>query len=179
MWNTMPELVKMRCKTVKKPLACLFLIILLANACSDNEAKKANYKRNHSPAQEVISNSTHEISSDGLTNDSASDGEKIGYKKEAHDEVRIAFGEQLEKDYIDKTSQIDAKKLFRNYCANCHGIKGNLQLNGAKDLTKIQSSIASNITQIYYGKGLMTPFQKVLNDEEIVVLARYVHSLSK
>jgi len=92
---------------------------------------------------------------------------------------QLAFGKGLEEKHLNNISTIDAKKVFRNYCANCHGIKGNLQLNGAKDLTKIQSELSSKIAQVYYGRGLMTPFKDVLKEEEIVAVSLFVQNMSK
>ncbi len=69
---------------------------------------------------------------------------------------------------------VDAKKKFKNLCAICHGMKGNMEINGAKDLTKSKVSLEEAVAQIYHGKGLMTPFKGILTDAEIVAVSKYV-----
>ena len=54
---------------------------------------------------------------------------------------------------------------------------GKMAINGAKDLTKVKTSLEENVAQIYYGKGLMTPFKGVLKDGEIVAVANYVRNV--
>ena len=53
-------------------------------------------------------------------------------------------------------------------------MNGKMAINGAKDLTKVKTSLEENVAQIYHGKGLMTPFRGVLKDAEIVAVANYV-----
>lgn len=90
---------------------------------------------------------------------------------------------QKAKELIDAAasdlSSIDAKGLFKKQCAICHGFKGNLMINGAKDLTKSNISLAESVAQVYFGKGTMTPFKGILSDEEIVAVAQYTETLRK
>lgn len=74
---------------------------------------------------------------------------------------------------------IDAKKKFKNLCAICHGTKGNMKINGAKDLTKSNISLIESVAQVYHGKGLMTPYKGILSDAEIVAVAKYTETLRK
>lgn len=69
---------------------------------------------------------------------------------------------------------VDAKKKFKNLCAICHGTKGNMEINGAKDLTKSVVTLEEAVAQVYHGKGLMTPFKGILTDAEIVAVSKYV-----
>ncbi len=92
--------------------------------------------------------------------------------------------EQLEraKELIAATGQSslandDAIQLFKMHCASCHGFNGNMEVNGAKNLTKSTITLEESVAQIYFGKGLMTPFRNKLSDEEIVTVARYIESL--
>ncbi len=79
----------------------------------------------------------------------------------------------------DKVKAVDAKKLFKNYCALCHGRKGNMKINGSKDLSKSNSSLEQRVAQIYFGKGTMTPFKGMIEDEEIIAVAKYIDELKK
>ena len=71
---------------------------------------------------------------------------------------------------------VDAKSKFNMFCAVCHGKTGNLNVNGAKDLTKSRISLEESVAQIYHGRGLMTPFRGILKDPEIVAVAKYIQS---
>ena len=79
----------------------------------------------------------------------------------------------------DKIAGINAKRVFKNKCATCHGFTGNLGVNGAKDLTASVISLEEAIAQVYFGKGLMTPFKGLLSDEEIVAVSKYTETLRK
>lgn len=72
---------------------------------------------------------------------------------------------------------VDAKKQFKLYCSICHGIKGDLMVNGAKDLTVSKIGLPESVAQVYFGKGLMTPFRGIMKDAEIVAVANYIESL--
>ena len=77
----------------------------------------------------------------------------------------------------DALGTIDGKKKYKLFCTPCHGMDGKMAINGAKDLTKVKTSLEENVAQIYYGKGLMTPFKGVLKDGEIVAVANYVRNV--
>ena len=86
---------------------------------------------------------------------------------------------QTAKDIIASVSAEDiaavgAKKKFKMLCAACHGFTGDLKVNGAKDLTKSKISLEESVAQVYFGKGLMTPFKGIMSDVEIVAVAQYV-----
>lgn len=72
---------------------------------------------------------------------------------------------------------IDGRKKYKLFCTPCHGMDGKMAINGAKDLTKVKTSLEENVAQIYHGKGLMTPFKGVLKDAEIVAVANYIREV--
>jgi len=97
-----------------------------------------------------------------------------------------ATPEQLKKakEIISSVSKkeieaIDAKKKFKQFCATCHGFTGDLNVNGAKDLTVSKISLEESVAQVYHGKGLMTPFSGIMNDAEIVAVAKWIEGLRK
>lgn len=101
----------------------------------------------------------------------------------AEDESEPTPPEHLEKAReiiasVDKkeVKAVDARKKFKNACAICHGTKGNMEINGAKNLTKSKISLEEAVAQVYHGKGLMTPFKGILTDVEIVAVSRYVET---
>lgn len=78
-----------------------------------------------------------------------------------------------------KHEELDGKAIFKRNCASCHGFKGNLKSNGSKDLTISNISMEESVAQIYFGKGLMLPYSKLLSDAEIIAVAKYSESLRK
>ncbi len=70
------------------------------------------------------------------------------------------------------------QQIFRKHCVLCHGAKGNLKLNGAKDLGESQLSLEERVLIITKGRNVMTPFERVLSAEEIEAVARYTFTFS-
>lgn len=79
----------------------------------------------------------------------------------------------------DDVAAVDAKKKFKLFCTTCHGFKGDMMVNGAKDLTKSNIDLVNAVAQVYHGKGLMTPYKGVLKDHEIVAVCKYIETLRK
>lgn len=79
----------------------------------------------------------------------------------------------------DAIAEVDAKAKFNMLCAACHGKTGNLNVNGAKDLTVSTISLEESVAQVYHGRGLMTPFKGILKDHEIVAVGKYIETLRK
>ena len=79
----------------------------------------------------------------------------------------------------DDIAGLDAQAIFRKNCAICHGRKGNMKINGAKDLRKSKLTMEQRVANIYFGQGLMTPFKGVITDEEIVATAAYIEGFRK
>lgn len=112
---------------------------------------------------------------------------KVSAKKEEVDPDYVPTPpEHLEKAReiiaaVDKSEvkAVDAKKKFKNLCAICHGTKGNMEINGAKNLSKSKVSLEEAVAQVYHGKGLMTPFKGILSDVEIVAVSRYIEEFRK
>ena len=84
-------------------------------------------------------------------------------------------------DYTSKDdiNSVDGKKIFKLHCSICHGFKGNMMVNGAKDLTKSSISIQEAVAQVYHGKGLMQPYKGILTDAEIIAVSNYTKTLKK
>lgn len=81
--------------------------------------------------------------------------------------------------FVNQEHKVDAEKLYKSNCRICHGSKGKLGINGATDLTKsilTKSEIAKVISE---GRGTMTPFKDILDEEEIKAVAKFVHKLKK
>ena len=74
---------------------------------------------------------------------------------------------------------VAGKQLFEQYCVLCHGKDGKLQMNGAKDLTLSVLSVEERIALMKSGKGLMTPFEGIITEEEMRSIASYAVTLKQ
>src|SRR5688572_18877776 len=72
---------------------------------------------------------------------------------------------------------IPGEEIYTGNCTSCHGYDGKAGLMGSKDLTKSTMDENEMKSIIKNGKGVMTPFGTLLNDEEIAAVAKYVNSL--
>jgi len=143
-------------KYINTIIAILFVGALLT-ACGDQPEKKKsgfgdiNYKKEQKQEKKSTKVASSEVEAE----------ESIGAAGQPDEQ--IAFAKKLiSSTDKDKVKSADAKKLFKNYCAICHGRKGNMQINGSKDLSKTKTSLAQRVAQIYFGRGTMTPFKNVI-----------------
>lgn len=88
----------------------------------------------------------------------------------------IACGGKEPNKYVAKA---DGEAIFKKYCITCHGVDGKLKLNGAKDLSISQLTLAEKVVQVTKGKNLMTPFEGILSPQEIQAVAEYTLTLIK
>ena len=73
----------------------------------------------------------------------------------------------------------DGKKIFKIHCVACHGIKGDMGVNGAANLNVSELPLAQRIQTITHGrmdKG-MTPYKGILSPDEIQAVAEYTLTL--
>ncbi len=143
----------------------LLLVVGLLVSCGGDKPKK---KKKNSHATQVKNDAT---SSDDETMEDAPQTDPVPPEqlKKAKELIAAASDEDI--------AAIDGKKKFKIFCTACHGTNGKLKINGAKDLTKSKISLEESVAQIYFGKGLMTPFKGVLKDAEIVAVAKYIEEL--
>ena len=159
-------------KYINSIITILFAAVLFT-ACEDQPEKKKsgfgdiNYKKEQKKEKKtkVASSEVEAEESEGAAGQS---DEQIAVAKKL-----IASADE------SKVKAVDAKKLFKNYCAICHGRKGNMEINGSKDLSKTNTSLAQRVAQIYFGRGTMTPFKNIIKDEEIIAVAQYIDELKK
>ena len=90
---------------------------------------------------------------------------------------RKMASEVVEKTAETKPNPDLGKKIYKQYCALCHGADGKLGVNGAGDLTAsaLPKEEVANI--IKKGKGLMTPFEEILSETQIEAVTDFVMSL--
>jgi len=170
-------------------LIILGIGLMLISCQGENTKSKIEVQSTSAEESEAVKKSAEkvieetEVSENNATDESEPEDVEAEDVEESPDEDAGIPAEQIKKadDIIASVSEgdvfaVDTKKLFRMHCAICHGFKGNMMVNGAKDLTKSKIPLNQSVAQIYHGKGLMTPYKGVLRDEEIVALAKYVET---
>lgn len=177
----------------KISLITLFIMALIWFSCGgDNQTKKSSEPQ-PMPKSMIVEKSDNHESDATKENETAAEIEEetIEEVPEETPEEVIEESEAMTDEQLSKADKIiasvsdavvdavDSKKLFRMHCAICHGFKGNQMINGAKDLTKSKISLTESVAQVYHGKGLMTPYNNILSEAEIVALAKYAETLRK
>jgi mono/diheme cytochrome c family protein len=71
----------------------------------------------------------------------------------------------------------EAKDLYINNCAQCHGNDGKLGAFGAKDLTATQMDVAEIKKIILEGKGVMP--KAAVDETQAAAIAEYVNGSIK
>ncbi|WP_020536592.1 c-type cytochrome [Lewinella cohaerens] len=77
------------------------------------------------------------------------------------------------------TPQVDGKKIYKQYCVTCHGLYGDMGASGAFNLTTSELPVDERIVVITKGRGAMTPFENLLDADEIAAVAAYTLELKK
>ena len=84
--------------------------------------------------------------------------------------VKIEDGSAIEPD-------AEIAKMISGYSEELDKEMNQVIGNGAKDLTISEADLTERVAQVYFGKGLMTPFKGVLSDAEIVAVSQYLETL--
>jgi mono/diheme cytochrome c family protein len=69
----------------------------------------------------------------------------------------------------------NGEKIFKIHCVACHGVKGDMGVNGAANLVESMLPLSERIQTVTHGrieKG-MTPYKGILSPEEIKAVAEY------
>jgi len=147
-------------------ILCLSILLMIGTSCSD---EKSNGKKPRiAKADPTSYNRTAPKAEDQS-------------EEPAEQEKRTVPPEQLKKAKEilaaateDQIAGVDSKGKYKMFCAACHGFDGALGVNGAKDLSISKLSIEESVAQVYFGKGLMTPFKGLMKDHEIVAVSKYI-----
>jgi mono/diheme cytochrome c family protein len=71
------------------------------------------------------------------------------------------------------------KAVYDANCVMCHGEDGKKGLAGAKDLSISSLNDNEKITVIMNGKGAMSPYKKVLSEEDIKAVVQYINTFKQ
>ncbi len=77
----------------------------------------------------------------------------------------------------DTPPPTEGEMVYNTNCALCHGRKGDLGMNGAKDLVSSILSREEVIAVITNGKGAMMPYGKSLSAKQIEAVTDHVQTL--
>ena len=158
-------------------------VLVLLFACSESPQKNDNATQAKEEKKEIVQPEPKDV--EVKENEIAPKSESASAAETKVEEEEPA-PEPIPKEQIDKAKEIikavskkevaavDAKQKYKMFCAACHGFKGNSKVNGAKDLTKSKLPLEESVAQVYHGRGLMTPFKGVMEDAEIVAVAKYI-----
>jgi len=67
--------------------------------------------------------------------------------------------------------------IYNNLCVDCHGTDGKKGLFKASDLTQSKLTNDQKLEVITKGKGIMQPYSKRLNEDEIQLVLEYINTL--
>ena len=85
----------------------------------------------------------------------------------------ILYGLLLIRCSSDTSTLVTGDQIYRRHCITCHGIDGDLMLNGAKDLSESTLPLEARKTVIQKGRGNMLAFEKLLSADQIDSVALY------
>ena len=94
----------------------------------------------------------------------------------------FSCNEEKEVDLENFTvEELSGKEIYESRCITCHGSKGDLGISGAADLSTSKTSHEEKVYTITFGgkNPIMTPFQGLLNENEIESVAKYIETLKK
>ena len=72
-------------------------------------------------------------------------------------------------------------KIYRDYCARCHGTGGRAMMAGAPDFNRpgsLMQSDRSLLTRIQAGKNACPGYRGILSEQEIFDVIAFIRSLS-
>jgi mono/diheme cytochrome c family protein len=95
------------------------------------------------------------------------------------EKVEVAQGTVTDASVSNYDALVHGKALFEGNCVACHGADGQAGIAGSKDLTITQLDGAGLKNIIVNGKNAMPPYKKVLNEQEVDALTKYVQSMKK
>ena len=76
-------------------------------------------------------------------------------------------------------ASIDGKALYKQNCVTCHGLYGDMGASGAANLQQSILPVEERIAVVTNGRGAMTAFKAILDEEEIAAVSAYTMELSE
>ncbi len=73
----------------------------------------------------------------------------------------------------------DGQKIYKQYCVTCHGLYGDMGASGAYNLQESALALDERKVVILNGRGAMTPFEGILDEDEIAAVAEYTFELKQ
>jgi mono/diheme cytochrome c family protein len=73
----------------------------------------------------------------------------------------------------------DGEKIYKQYCVTCHGLRGDMGVSGAANLTESKLKVEERVKVITNGRNNMASFKALLDKEKIKAVAQYTMTLTK
>jgi len=155
---------------MKHILTSIILITFLFSCGSDKPTENTTSNKGR-----IIDNTSNKKEEIKTTSDTKENTEEASMSPE-----QLAKAKSIIESVSDEDiAAVEVERLYKVTCTSCHGPKGNLMAMGAKDLTISKVDLEESVAQIYFGKGLMLPYDEVLSEAEIVAVAKFVETLRK
>lgn len=160
-----------------KVIISILLSVFTIVSCGDGNNDRGNSRKSRTEAYSKPQHDKNKKSSRQVDSDK---GKNSGVKENPIPKNQLNMASELIKSSnTAEVESVDAAKIFKLNCAICHGRKGDLSINGSKILKDSKTTLVERVAQVYYGKGTMTPYKGILNDHEIIAVARYIDELKK
>jgi mono/diheme cytochrome c family protein len=77
--------------------------------------------------------------------------------------------------------EINVKKIWKVRCIACHGLYGDMGVNGAANLQESKRDLAYRVNIIANGSesGVMMAFGEILDEDEVEAMAKYTMDFKK
>lgn len=82
-------------------------------------------------------------------------------------------------DKVAEAPAVDGKAVFQKNCVVCHGINGDMGVNGAYNLQNSQLAVEERVNVITNGRNTMAAYKEILSADEITAVAQYTTTLGK
>ena len=76
-----------------------------------------------------------------------------------------------------KQQDVSGKEVYQQYCKNCHGADGTMELNNAANLATSEMTEEEMRNIIRNGKKMMMAYKNVLSEKEIDAVIKYTKTL--
>lgn len=96
-----------------------------------------------------------------------------------HEELPTGEGAPAISEEMSETALANARQIYGQLCANCHGEDGRKMLNNAPDLSTSMQTMHERKAVILKGRGPMPAYQNQLTEQEAEELAAYTQLLGE
>jgi mono/diheme cytochrome c family protein len=74
---------------------------------------------------------------------------------------------------------VDGKAVFQKNCVVCHGVNGDMGVNGAFNLQTSKLTAEERVGVITNGRNAMASYKEILSTDEIAAVAQYTTTIGQ